>query len=137
MPTAAAKSTLLVSTDEIEELARWEKKYSFANKKLGEAKRELDFRRQALAEKVLGVNSTDDLKKLSPDQIVKISAKRFAAGDWKPERGCPEFEFKQTSAGRYPAWSQLYVAELGETAAARVRTETPLTHSYMVEVSPA
>jgi hypothetical protein len=135
MPTATAKQTALVTIDELTELADWERKYADAKKKVSSAEKELEFRRQSLAEKVLGVKSKEDLKAMHPEQVMKLSAKRFLAGDWKPARGAPEFKFAETSHGRYPAWAKLYVEELGETAAARIKTETPLVYSYCVEVS--
>lgn len=135
MAAAAAKQTALVSTVELTELADWERKHAEAKKKVSTAEKELEFRRQALAEKVLGVKSKDELKKLSPKEVEKLHTKRLEAGDWKPERGAPVFSFSKTNEGRYPSWSQLYVEELGETAAARVRNETPLSYSYCVEVS--
>jgi hypothetical protein len=136
MPAAAAKlAPALVTKDELLELAAWENKYADAKKKVAVAEKELKFRRQALAEKVLGVKSTDELKELTPEQISKRQLKRLELGDWKPERGAPEFTFAETSHGRYPAWQKLYVGELGETAAAGVQARTPVTYSYCVEVS--
>jgi hypothetical protein len=135
MTSAATKTTLLVTKDELTELANWERKCAEAKKKVSTAEKELEFRRQALAEKVLGVKSKDELKKLSPKEVDRLGAKRLEAGDWKPERGAPAFTFSKTNEGRYPSWSQLYIDELGETAAARVRAETPTTYSYCVEVS--
>jgi hypothetical protein len=136
MTSAATKTTLLVTKDELSELADWERKHAEAKKKVSTAEKELEFRRQALAEKVLGVKSKDELKKLSPKEVDRLGAKRLEAGDWKPERGAPAFTFSKTNEGRYPSWSQLYIDELGETAAARVRAETPVSYSYCVEVSP-
>jgi hypothetical protein len=136
MTTAALKLEIaLVTKDELAELAEWERKYADAKKKASLAEKELEFRRQALAEKVLGVKSKDELKLLSPEQVQKRYAKRWENGDWKAERGAPEFAFAKTSSGRYPAWRQLFIDELGETAAARIATETPMTYSYAVEVS--
>lgn len=135
MTTATKTIGVLVSTSELTELATWEKKYSDAKKKVSEAEKELAFRRQSLAEKVLGIKSADDLKALAPDRVHKLFLKRLESGDWRPERGAPEFSFTKSNEGRYPSWSQLYIEELGETAAARVRAETPLTYSYKVEVS--
>jgi hypothetical protein len=134
MPAAAAKAIAIVTKDELFELADWERKYADAKKKASAAEKELNFRRQSLAERVLGVSSSAELKGLSPDQVEKRLNKRLANGDWKPERNAPSFSFSKTSEGRYPSWSQLYVEELGETAAARIRTETPITYSYCVEV---
>lgn len=133
MPTAT--ETAIVTKDELLELADWEKKCADAEKKISAAKKELAFRRIALAEKVLGIKSADELKRLSPEQIQKLQEKRLTAGDWKAGKGAPAFSFSETSKGRYPSWSQLYVEELGETAAARVRAETPITYSYCVEVA--
>lgn len=135
MPTAAAKATLVVTKDELLELAEWERKYADAKKKAAAAKKELAFRRQQLAEKVLGVKSADELKQLSPEKLLKLYARRLSDGDWKSERGAPSFAFVKTSQGQYPAWSKLYVEELGETAAAKIRTETPIVFSYSVEVA--
>jgi len=135
MPAAAAKQTALVTKDELLEIADWERKYADAKKKVSAAEKELAFRRQSLAEKVLGVTSSDELKKLTPDQVAKKLAKRLEAGDWRAERGAPEFSFLKTNEGRYPAWAKLYVEEMGETAAARIKAETPLVYSYAVEVS--
>ena len=133
--STAVKQTLLVTKDELTELADWERKYADAKKKATTAEKELQFRRQSLAEKVLGVKSADELKQLPPEKVQKLLSQRLSAGDWKPERGAPEFSFLKTNQGRYPSWSQLYVEELGETAAARIRAETPLTYSYCVEVA--
>jgi hypothetical protein len=135
MTTVAAKETALVTKDELLELAAWEDRYVFAKKKVSAAEKELAFRRQALAEKVLGVNSADELKKLTPDTVERRIAKRLEAGDWKPERGAPVFSFLKTNQGRYPSWAQLYIDAMGETAAAEIRKDTPLTYSYSVEVS--
>jgi hypothetical protein len=134
MPATAAKATVLVTKDELLELADWERKYADAKKKASAAEKELSYRRIALAEKVLGIKTADELKRLSPVQVTRIYAQRLTAGDWKPERGAPAFVFSKSSEGRYPAWSQLYVEELGETAAAEIRANTPVTYSYLVEV---
>jgi hypothetical protein len=136
MPTAAAKqSALIVTKDELLELADWERKYADAKKKVSAAEKELEFQRIRLAEKVLGVKSKNELKQLTPEQVQKRADKRLEAGDWKLERGAPEFAFKKTSQGCYPSWMNLYVEELGETAAARIKAETPIVYPYCVEVS--
>jgi len=131
----AVKQTALVTKDELLELADWERKYAERTKRVSEAEKELKFRRQALAEKVLGVESSDELKKLSPKQVEKRCADRLAAGDWKPERGAPEFLFVKTSQGAYPAWKQIYIGEFGETAANEIASKTPIVYSYAVQVS--
>ena len=137
MATAAqsAKATVVVTKAELLELAEWEREYAKASKKIADAKKELEFRRLVLAEKVLGIKSADELKALTPEQITKKAAKRLENGEWEPGHGAPEFSFVKTNQGRYPAWSQLYAADLGFSAVARIKAETPVTYSYAVEVS--
>jgi hypothetical protein len=135
MHTAAAKQTAIVTKDELLELADWEQKYADAKKKVSAAEAELKFRRQALAEKVLGVKSADEMKKLSPKEVEKLYARRLTAGDWKPERSAPAFVFLKTSEGRYPAWKQFYVDLAGETAAAEISANTSPIYSYAVQVA--
>lgn len=135
MATAAKIETAIVTKDELLELADWERKCSEAKKKVSAAEKELGFRRTALAEKVLGVKSSDELKKLAPLKVQKLQAQRLEAGEWKLERGAPEFLFSKTSQGSYPAWKQLYVAKFGDTAAAAIAADTPVTYSYSVEVT--
>ena len=133
--TAAKLEAALVTKDELTELAEWERKCADAKKKVSLAEKELEFRRQQLAEKVLGVKSKNELKELSPDQVQKLFTKRWESGVWKAERGAPEFAFVKTSHGRYPSWRERFVDELGETAAARIALETPVTYSYAVDVT--
>jgi nucleotidyltransferase/DNA polymerase involved in DNA repair len=136
MPTAAAKlDTLIVTKDELTEIAEWERKFADAKKKASAAEKEVKFRLLALAEKVLGVKTEADLKALTPDQVQKKFSKRLGSGDWRLAANAPGFSFSKTNEGRYPAWSQLFVEEMGETAAARIKAETPLSYSYCVEVS--
>lgn len=138
MPNTAVKEAqeiLLITTVELTELAEWERKYTAAKKKVSEAEDVLKFRRLALAEKVLGIKTYDDLKALSPEQVAKRHARRLVAGDFRIERGAPVFTFQKTNAARYPAWARLYAEKLGETAAARVKDETPISFSYSVEVA--
>ncbi len=135
MSTAAQHAIAIVTKDELSELAELERKYADAKKKVSAVEKDLEYHRQALAEKVLGVKSKDELKELTPEQVGKRLVKRLENGDWKAERGAPEFQFVKTSSGRYPAWRALFVEELGETAAARISAETPMTYSYAVEVS--
>jgi hypothetical protein len=136
MTTAAVKlEAVIVTKDELTEIAEWERKYAKAKKDQAAAEKEVKFRRMALAEKILGIKTEDDLKKLSPEQLLKLFKKRWEREEWKSERGAPEFAFVKTNAGRYPAWRDLYITELGETAAARISAETPVTYSYAVEVS--
>jgi hypothetical protein len=131
----AAKKAIVVSTEELLGLAEWERKYAKATKDTSVAKKELEFRRQKLAEVVLGVNSSDELKALSPGQVAKRGAERLEDGDWKPERGAPTFAFEETSHGSYPAWKELFIEEMGATAAAEISRDTPVVHSYSVKVT--
>jgi len=135
MTTAATKATVLVTKDELLELADWERKYAKAEKNAADAKKQLNSRRIALAEKVLGVKTADELKRLSPSQVARLQTQRLTAGDWKPERGAPLFAFSESNHGRYPSWAQLYESELGQPAADLIRANTPLTYSYTVEVA--
>ena len=135
MTTAAAKQTLLVTKDELLELAEAEKSHAAAKKKASSAERDVKICRMRLAEKVLGIKTEDELKALSPQQIEKKIAKRLEAGDWQPGRNAPEFSFVETKAGRYPAWAQIFKSKFGESEADRISNETPMSHSYAVEVS--
>jgi hypothetical protein len=138
MSSPAAKlETVIVTKDELTELAAAEHKYADLAKKAADAERDVKMRRQQLAEKVLGIKSADELKELPPDKLLKLFEKRWERGDWKAERGAPEFSFVESSHGRYPSWMNLYIGELGETAAARVKAETPISWSYKVAVVTA
>jgi hypothetical protein len=134
MSPTAEKVCVVVTKAELLELAEWETKYAERNKKVAEAKKEVEFRRQALAEKVLGVKSSEELKQIDPAKLAKLQAKRLVEGDWKVERGAPLFVFAKTSSGQYPAWKQIYTNEHGETAANKIAAEAPLVYSYKVEV---
>jgi hypothetical protein len=133
--TKLAKEVAVVTKSELLELSEWERKYADAKKKASAAEKELAFRRQALAEKTLGIATADELKQLSPEKLEKLLAKRFDSGDWKAERNAPVFAFVQTSSGRYPAWAKLFASEVGETAANRIKAETATVYSYCVEVA--
>jgi hypothetical protein len=134
--TAAAKTeTVVVTKVELTEIADWEKKFAKAKKDQAAAEKEVKFRRMKLVEKVLGVKTEDEFKKLAPQQVEKLINKRLEAGDWKPERGAPEFSFLNTSHGCYPSWAKLYALKLGGTAAAEISANTPETYSYAVSVT--
>lgn len=138
MPATAAKlevATSVITKAELLELADAEADYSKYTKKLADAKREVETRRQELAEKVLGIKSSDELKALDPNQVLKLFEKRWEKELWKLGPGAPEFSFVESSHGRYPAWAQLFVDEMGQTAAARIKLETPESHSYRVAVT--
>jgi hypothetical protein len=132
---ASLKSAAIVTKDELLEIAKWERKFADAKKAASEAEREVEFLRIQLAEKVLGVRSKEHLKGLDPAEVQKLFATRLTAGHWKLERGAPAFVFVKSNEGRYPAWAQLYVGAMGETAAARIKAETPVSYSYTVQVA--
>ena len=136
MSTVAAKlETVIVTKAELEEIAEWERKYAKAKKDQAAAEKEVKFRRLALAEKVLGVKTEDDLKQLTPAQVQNRFTKRLESGDWELGYRAPEFSFKKTHEGRYPSWQELFIEQTSETAAARIKAETPMAYSYAVEVS--
>lgn len=133
--TTATKETLVVTKRDLAALADLEQRYSRDKRDLAALEKEVQLARLALAEKVLGVNSADELKELSPEQVQKRYAKRLCNGDWRPASNAPGFVFRKTNEGRYPAWARLFIDELGETTAARIKAETPVTYSYCVEVT--
>ena len=136
MPTAALKTeTAIVTTVELTELADAERKYAEAKKKESAAKKAVEFHRQRLAEKVLGVKSSDELKELTPKQVENRYSQRLEAGDWKQEKGSPAFSFIKTSQGAHPKWRDLYEEAFSETAADEIAMKTPITYSYAVEVA--
>lgn len=134
MPTAA-KDTLVVTKHELETLADLEQRYTRDKRDLAALEKEVQLARLTLAEKVLGVTSAEELKELSPEQVQKRYAKRLTNEDWRLASNAPAFVFRKTNEGRYPAWARLFIAELGETAAARIKADTPVSYSYCVEVA--
>ena len=124
----------IVTAAELTELADWEKKYAERKRLASQAEKEVASRRIALAEKVLGVKSSDELKAMPPRKVDKLYADRREAGEWKAERNAPSFCFTKTHEGRYPSWLDLFTQEMGETAAARVKADTPMSYSYSVQV---
>ena len=135
LSAAKAFTPDLVTKNELTELADWERKFAKAKKDQAAAEKQVKYLRIALAEKVLGVKTEDELKNLTPVQVQNRYTKRLEAGDWELGRGAPEFSFVKTNSGSYPSWAQLFKARLGESEAARISAETPTTYSYCVEVS--
>ena len=136
MTTAAAKlEPIIVTKNELLELAEAERAHDTAKKKASAAESLVKLRRMQLAEKVLGIKTGDELKTLSPEQIKKKLCKRAEAGEWQPAANAPEFEFVKTRSAAYPAWAELFKQKLGEAAAAQITEETPITYSYRVEVA--
>lgn len=139
-PATAAKPALekpspaLVTKEELEEIRAAEQAHTDAADKAKLAETKVKALRISLAEKVLGIRSSDELKALPPEKVQKLYAERHAAGLWKLQRGAPVFAFGKTSQGRYPEWKKLYLGELGESAANARIAETDPTYSYKVEV---
>jgi hypothetical protein len=132
---ATALATQIITKQELVELRELEKSYSDASKKAAALEKDLKFRRLALAEKVLGVTTADELKVLSIEQVQKLYAKRQAAGLWELGWRAPVFAFELVKQGAYPPWKELFIAEMGETAANKISAETPVTYSYRIEVA--
>lgn len=138
MTASAAKQapeTVVVTKAELVELRECEEDLVKFKKKASEAEKQVKFRRQAIVEKVLGLQSEDDLKRLPLERVQRLSARRLANGDWELGKGAPEFAFEQVSKGCYPAWKQLLIAEVGETAVSKISAETPETYSYRIDVA--
>lgn len=134
MPTTTDKAVAIVTKGELLELAEAEKTYAKRTKDLANAKAEVEQLRQQLAEKVLGITSSDELKVLSPEKVEKKIARRAELGDWEPGPGAPEFSFIKTHQGRYPAWAKLYAEKFGESVAKQITAETDPVYSYRVDV---
>jgi len=132
---ALEKSVLVVTKAELEELRDAEKAHADAAKKAALAEATVKSLRFTLAEKVLGIESSDELKAMSPEKVQKLYAKRQAAGVWVLGKGAPVFAFALSSKGRFPAWKALFISEQGESAANQAMLETDYTHSYKVEVA--
>lgn len=127
--------TAVVTKAELVELRECEEDLAKFKKKASEAEKQVKFRRQAIVEKVLGLQSEAELKVLPLEKVQKLFAKRQAEGLWELGKGAPVFTFEQTSKGCYPAWKKLFIAELGETAANQIEAETDPTYSYRIEVA--
>jgi hypothetical protein len=128
-------ATAIVTKDELLELADAERKYAEAKKKESAAKKQVEFQRQRLAEKVLGVKSSDELKQLPPEKVQRLYAKRLERGEWEPGKNAPAFKFVKTNQGSYPSWKELYVEAFNQSKADEIAAETPMTYSYAVEVA--
>lgn len=127
--------TAIVTKTELLELREWEEDLAKYKKKASEAEKQVELRREILVEKVLGLQSKDELKVLPLEKVQKIFAKRQAAGLWELQKGAPVFAFELTSARQYPAWKELYIMERGEAAANQRAAETPHTFSYRIEIA--
>lgn len=90
--------------------------------------------RIALAEKVLGTKTEAEYRAFDPDKIEAIVKSRMKRNLFEIVRGAPSFSFEKTASGRYVAWKQAFIAEMGETAAARRIADEPTTYSYRIHV---
>jgi hypothetical protein len=131
----AAIAAEVVSRDELVTLARLGERYAAAKKAVSDVERSLEAARLALAEKVLGTETTKDLRLMDPEQVEELMADRHKNGLWKAARNAPPFVFLRTSSGRYPAWKSLFVSLQGEAAAEKIVAETPTFYSYRVDVA--
>lgn len=122
---------LLVTKTELLRLKKAENAFAEATKALADAERALKPLRLALAEKVLGVQSADDFKGMTPEEVEKAFKRRT----WQLALGAPGFSFEKTNEGRYPRWKEEFIAWAGEAEAERVIARTPPSFSYKVEFS--
>jgi len=130
----ASTATATVTRKELLALAEAEKRYREASAESTAAEKLVKMLRLSLAEKVLGVDTSDQWKRMAPDAVAKIMESRERKGYWEAVRGAPKFRFEKTSEGCYPAWKAVFVAFQGEAAADRIAAETPTLYSYRVEV---
>jgi len=126
--------TQIIRKAELLELASLEQAYSDACKEQADLERRTKAARLALATKVLGVETEEQLKRLDPPTLEELMAVREGKGWWKLERGAPPFLFQKTNEGRYPSWKTEFIAEEGEAKAQMVMAETPRTYSYRIDV---
>lgn len=135
MTVAAKVETAVVTKAELSTLAALEARYAEACRLQSEVERSLKSARLALAEKVLGVDVSKELRLMHPENVEKLMSVRQEKGLWKLQRGAPPFVFLKTNEGRYPSWKELYVSEHGEAAADKILAETPKFYSYRVDVA--
>ena len=131
---STALQTVQVTRVELIALRDAEEAYAKANRELTAAENAVKPLRLALAEKVLGVKTADELKNMAPDELEARLERRTKKGEFEVVRGAPRFKFVKTSAGRYPGWKSEFVAIKGEVAAARITADTPTIYGYRVEV---
>lgn len=133
--TPIATETVLVTRSELVALRDAEEAFAAASRALTQAENAVKPLRLALAEKVLGIKTSDELKAMAPEEVDKRVQKRIKSGAIEIVRGAPRFKFVKTSAGRYPAWKAEFIAAKGEVAAEKLTAETPSIFSYRVEVA--
>lgn len=131
--------TTIVQTEEVTraellELKAAEEAYAKASKALTEAENAVKPLRLALAEKVLGIKTADELKAMAPETVAARMVKRSRIGLWAKNSNAPRFEFVKTSQGRYPSWRAEFIAIRGEVAAENITRLTPTIYGYKVDV---
>lgn len=126
---------VVVSRKEIVALRDAEEAYREAQAALTSAENAVKPLRLALAAKVLGIQSMDELKKMDPDEVETTMRKREAKLLWAPAYHLPKFRFVKTAAGRYPAWKAEFIARASEVEAERITAAAPTLYSYRVEVA--
>lgn len=130
----AVAEAIMVTRSELVTLRDAEQEYARAVRRVNEAEQHVKPLRLALAEKVLGIKTSDELKALPPEDIEKLMAKRLREGLWEAVRGAPRFKFVKVSSGRYPAWKAEFVAVCGEVKAETITAASPSVYSYRIEI---
>jgi hypothetical protein len=125
----------LVTRAELLELADLEKSYAEACKEVSDLERRTKAARLSLAQKVLGVESEEQFKKIDPEMLESLMAVREEKGFWQSERKAPPFIFLKTNEGRYPSWKQEFIKVESEAEAEKIVAETPKSYSYRVDVA--
>lgn len=133
--TPTATATAVISRDELIELAELEKEYAEATAAVTNVEKAVKAARMALAEKVLGTETSKGLRTLDPDQVEKLMISRREKGLWRAARNAPPFVFLKTSSGRYPSWKAEFILLKSEAAAEKITAETEPVYSYRVDVA--
>jgi len=125
----------IVTHAELFDLAQLEKQYSEANKAKDAVERKVKAARLALAQKVLGVKTADELAALDPSTLDELMAVNEQKGVWKSERKAPPFLFLKTWEGRCPSWRDEFVKLKSEAEAEKITAETDKRYAYRVDVA--
>jgi hypothetical protein len=125
----------IVSRAELLELAELEKSYAKACREQSDLERRTKAARLSLAQKVLGVESEEQFKRLDPEMLESLMAVREEKGFWRSERKAPPFVFLKTSEGRYPSWKVEFIGIKSEAEAEQIVSATPKSYSYKVDVA--
>jgi hypothetical protein len=133
--TAKRAPAQIVTKDELAELCLLEASHADLSRRAADIERRVKAARLALAQKVLGVETDDQLKALDPATLERLMNVRGEKGMWKVQRGAAPFIFVKTSEGRYVQWKAEFVALKGEAEAEQKLADTPTRYSYKVDVA--